>query len=218
MQQNSSSSTPSTNTILYACLLVYPPMALLALGWLYLQNNSLPSLWQHLWHKPIWNLLLGMGIGLIVVTLSQLSSNSLSWAKKMEERFCPFFANLTLKHIFLLALLSSIGEELFFRGAMQPVFGITLTSLIFGSLHILPPNEGEKLDIFSKYSWTIFAIAMGFLLGYMYEFSQNILAPISTHFWVNFLNMYFLSTKYTQNPQNHSTSQNTLKRREDNAT
>jgi membrane protease YdiL (CAAX protease family) len=36
----------------------------------------------------------------------------------------------------LLGLGAAAGEETLFRGALQPVFGVVLTSLLFASLHV----------------------------------------------------------------------------------
>jgi hypothetical protein len=42
----------------------------------------------------------------------------------------------TIWEWFLLAIAAGIGEELLFRGALQPVFGLVTTSIVFGLIHV----------------------------------------------------------------------------------
>lgn len=56
----------------------------------------------------------------------------------------------------IFALGAGIGEETLFRGAMQPKFGIVLTSLIFTVLHIQYPNPIQMGTLF----------AVGIVFGY----------------------------------------------------
>jgi membrane protease YdiL (CAAX protease family) len=42
----------------------------------------------------------------------------------------------TIWEWFLLAIAAGVGEELLFRGALQPVFGLVTTSVMFGLIHI----------------------------------------------------------------------------------
>lgn len=42
----------------------------------------------------------------------------------------------TIWEWFLLAIAAGVGEELLFRGALQPVFGLVTTSVMFGLIHV----------------------------------------------------------------------------------
>ena len=55
---------------------------------------------------------------------------------------------------FLLAILSGAGEEIFFRGALQPVFGIGLSSLLFVLVH---PHYGLRPELL-----ILFLVSVGF--------------------------------------------------------
>lgn len=79
------------------------------------------------------------------------------------------------------ALLSGIGEEALFRGAMQPVLGLFATSLVFGLLHA--PLRRELVP------WTVFAILAGVVLGALYEATDALLAPVTAHVIVNAVNL-----------------------------
>ncbi|MBC7081290.1 MAG: CPBP family intramembrane metalloprotease [Thermoplasmatales archaeon] len=88
--------------------------------------------------------------------------------------------------LFLIPIISSISEETFYRGVIQNllqkkmgIYSIFLTSLIFAIAHI------EYKTIFQILMPFLFALLLGFL---MYKF-KNIFAPISAHFFYNFLSL-----------------------------
>jgi membrane protease YdiL (CAAX protease family) len=70
----------------------------------------------------------------------------------------------------ILGLSSGIGEEVLFRGALQPRFGIVLTSLFWVLLH-------TQYDV----TWVMFGLLLlGFLLGYIRN-RYGTVAAIITH-------------------------------------
>jgi hypothetical protein len=85
----------------------------------------------------------------------------------------------------VLALFSSVAEELLFRGVMQANIGIVATSIIFGLLH-KQPNTFIGV-------WSIFATLAGFIFGFLYQWSGGLLAPILAHFLINAVNLYRLT-------------------------
>jgi membrane protease YdiL (CAAX protease family) len=150
-------------------------------------------LWLHFQDRPLFpdkalsplRLLRDAGIGAAVAVAlvfgSWLLSRLSAWARDLEVEFKKIFGDLRAWEIGSLALLSGFVEELLFRGAMQPVFGIVLTSLIFGLLHVGPGR------VF--WPWTLLAVAMGFLLGWLREFTGAITAPVVVHVGVNLVNL-----------------------------
>jgi hypothetical protein len=89
----------------------------------------------------------------------------------------------------VLALASGIAEEAFFRGALQPHVGLVAASVIFGAVHFVPRREFLP--------WTAFAIAAGFLLGWLFEHSGNLVAPVVAHATINAVNLWLLSNRST---------------------
>ncbi|MCK4908571.1 MAG: CPBP family intramembrane metalloprotease [Planctomycetes bacterium] len=130
-----------------------------------------------------------------VVICSALSAKLLRVVRLLEEEFAKILGSLTFWQIFILAGFSAVGEEIFFRGAIQPHLGLIITSLLFGLLHF-PVNK--KLI-----PWTVFAVGMGFLLGGLYLTTGSLVAPIITHFLINFINLFRL-------PANEQISSGTL--------
>jgi hypothetical protein len=80
-----------------------------------------------------------------------------------------------------LALFSGIGEEILFRGAMQPAFGYVATSVLFGLLHVGPDRR--------YLVWTAFAMVLGFALGGILLLTGSLLGPILAHVLINYLNL-----------------------------
>ncbi|MCA9969751.1 MAG: CPBP family intramembrane metalloprotease [Anaerolineales bacterium] len=77
---------------------------------------------------------------------------------------------------FALALAAGMGEELLFRGALQPVLGIWATSLLFAIAHV-------------QYGFTLVTLAVfiiGAALGYIRQ-RTNTTVAIFVHFGYNFV-------------------------------
>lgn len=121
----------------------YLALALLGVGWLTRRNFAavLQRLELRLPNRRDW--LEGLSLALALFLLSQ--AGIALWARSVPPHdfemqtmaahliFEAF--NGTLASSILLALASALGEEVLFRGALQPVFGIVTTSLFFALLH-----------------------------------------------------------------------------------
>lgn len=129
----------------------------------------------------------GVLFGLLIAKLTRLSVYRLQWARDLHTEFRgllgPPLRDVT---IFSFAAFSSVAEELFFRGAIQPELGIIWTSLIFGMLHV---PTGKKFLM-----WTVQAIIMGFALGGLFWATGNLTAPILAHFTINYQNLHFINS------------------------
>ena len=77
------------------------------------------------------------------------------------------------RDLILVAVISGVGEEALFRGALQPILGILVTSLLFGALHVGPDRR--------YLIWTVWAVGAGFLFGALYEWTGGLLAPATAH-------------------------------------
>lgn len=140
-------------------------------------------------HLPIEpfeeDILIGIFLGLAVVQLSRLLSKYADWAKRIDEDFALYFTNMSSVELSLMAVLSSLAEEVIFRGWLQNYLGLVLTSIIFGLLHIPPKKE--------HWPWTISALLMGFVLGVLYDWRGAVTAPFIAHFTINYFNLHALA-------------------------
>jgi CAAX protease family protein len=135
---------------------------------------------------------IGVGSGLFFAWLSFLTSRYFAWARRLETEFARILGPLSTGQVAVIALASSIAEEAFFRGAMQPTLGLVLTSLIFGCLHIGPSR--------TFISWTVMATLMGFVLGLAYIWTATLLVPILCHLLINAINLHRISLKARSGP------------------
>ena len=91
---------------------------------------------------------------------------------------------LTGREIVILALASSIGEELLFRGALLPWVGVWVQGIVFALLHIGPSRRFLP--------WTISALVLGLAFGFLARWTGNLGGPIAAHFMINFLNLKYI--------------------------
>ena len=122
-----------------------------------------------------------IGYDFLPLSTQDFLKNQQDFNTKIQEGFITDSFSGFLFNIVLLAIIPAVGEELFFRGILQDICiglfknnsaGIIITSLIFGILHFQIDN---LLSI-------IFA---SLLLGYIYNFSNNIFLTILLHFGFN---------------------------------
>ena len=127
---------------------------------------------------------LGLVLGLIVVGLTRIATRHFQWARDLHASFRDLLGALTGREIVILALASSIGEELLFRGALLPWFGVWIQALVFAVLHIGP---GRRF-----LPWTVSALVLGIAFGWLAQWTGNLGGPIAAHFTINFLNLKFI--------------------------
>jgi uncharacterized protein len=131
--------------------------------------------------SAVWGPPIGLLLGVAVVVFCRIASAHWRWAQVLNRSFRDVLGPLTSRDILLLALASSIGEEMLFRGALAPWLGVWPQALVFALLHIGP---GRKFI-----PWTIFACILGAALGYLSEATGNIGGAIVAHFVINSLNL-----------------------------
>lgn len=125
----------------------------------------------------------GVGLGFVFIVLS--STGTVIWQQltspelfeeqtALAESLTQSFTTIPLA--FLLAISAAVGEEIWVRGGLQPVFGLLATSLFFTALH-------------TQYTLTpatliIFIISLG--LGWLRQRHSTTAAMIA-HFVFNFV-------------------------------
>lgn len=166
--------------------LIYALLFAAAFGWSLLRGDG------QLFILPGWPLaieeeelqramLLGFCSGAAAVLASRLLSTYFLWAQRLDYAFRSLLGPLKLWQIFVLALLSSVAEEAFFRGALQPSLGLLPTALLFGALHVGPS--------WRFLPWTLMAFGLGLWLGYLFNITGTLAAPIVCHATINLLEL-----------------------------
>jgi len=175
-------------------LIVYGALSAVAFTWGFIAGR--PFIFVHpnpdIPHSGILALLMQIGAGLLfaisIIILSKWASQRFLWARRLESEFTRIIGVLSTRDIIIMAISSGLAEELFFRGAMQPTLGLGLTSLIFGMLHMGPSRQ--------FWPWTVFALLVGLILGWFFEESGTLAAPITAHIVINLVNMLRLRNRW----------------------
>lgn len=128
--------------------------------------------------------LVGLAAGLAVVGLTRVATRHFQWARDLHASFHDLLGPLAGREILILAAASSIGEELLFRGALQPWLGVWLQGLVFALLHVGP---GKRF-----LPWTLSALVLGLAFGWMAAWTGSLGAPIAAHFTINFMNLRYI--------------------------
>jgi membrane protease YdiL (CAAX protease family) len=105
-----------------------------------------------------------------------------------EEMLREWFADATTLDLAVISALAGIGEEMLFRGLLQPDFqlwlgiwwGLAATCLLFGLLHPITP------------AYVVLAALMGAYLGWLQMTIDNLLAVMITHGVYDFLALTIL--------------------------
>jgi membrane protease YdiL (CAAX protease family) len=168
---------------------LYGGLGAVALAWgairgnvdIYRYHGGPPHPLSHLVASP----LVGLAVGLAVVFLSRYATHRLEWARVLHREFHAVVHELNSREIFLLAIFSSVGEELFFRGALLPQFGLIVSSVVFAGLHVRPQLRFLP--------WTVMSLIVGLVMGLMYMRLGDLGGPIVAHFTINLLNLTFIS-------------------------
>jgi membrane protease YdiL (CAAX protease family) len=125
-------------------------------------------------HSVALSALLGALTAVATVSLGLLAYRLLPVLREIAEELAPrLVASADRSSLVLVSVFSGVGEETFFRGAVQQGFGLVAASLLFGLVHVGPDRR--------YLVWTAWAVLAGFLFGTLYEVTGGLLAPILAH-------------------------------------
>ena len=118
--------------------------------------------------------LLGALTAVATVSMGLLAYRLLPVLREIAEELAPrLVEGADRDNLVLVSVFSGVGEETFFRGAVQQEFGLVVASLVFGLVHVGPDRR--------YLVWTAWAVLVGFLYGALYEVTGGLLAPILAH-------------------------------------
>ena len=123
------------------------------------------------------------------LVLPESMSGLEAWMKETENqmmeltKFLTDFENIQefIAGIFVIGVLAGIGEEVFFRGLIQPKirlytgsihWGIWLTAIIFSAIHM-------------QFYGFLPRVFLGAIFGYLYVYSGSLVYPILAHIFNN---------------------------------
>jgi membrane protease YdiL (CAAX protease family) len=132
--------------------------------------------------------LLSLGLGLLVGTVTVGATPALvrrwRWARALHAALRPVVNGAGDGTLLAVALAGAAGEELFFRGLLVPLVGVTASSIAFASLHQI---RGP-----ARWGWMLWAGIMGLLFGAIFAATGNLAGPLVAHAVINHHNLRFL--------------------------
>ncbi|PKP59735.1 MAG: hypothetical protein CVT88_04770, partial [Candidatus Altiarchaeales archaeon HGW-Altiarchaeales-1] len=158
-------------------------LAIAIFGYGYLTRRNLKETLNSLGVKKlnfsgiVFGFIAGIGLIFLVIIFSLIFQHF-----GLEEENTDWLKNLiSVQNAFIIGLSAGICEEILFRGALQPKFGIILTALLFTSLHMQYPAL-----------WMLFIIfTIGVILGYVRKMT-NTTTAIIVHSTYNTVQMLML--------------------------
>lgn len=129
---------------------------------------------------PLRSIALGLSGAVVLLVFGWLGTALVPLARRLSEEMAGILVDGTgAAGLLLLAVLSGVCEEVFFRGVLQQEFGLVAASVVFGLAHFVP---GRRFAI-----WTAYAVVAGFFLGWLYDFTYGLAAPVMAHVLNNFV-------------------------------
>jgi len=144
--------------------------------------------WFHLFSIDFKEIILyGVVTGIVLVMIDILID------VKIPKKFVDdgginekIFKNQSIPTIFLIALVVGISEEFLFRGVIQVTFGYIFASSLFVIVHVRYLRKPILL---------LSIIITSFLIGYLFEITQNLFVTIVFHVIVDFLLGIYIKVK-----------------------
>ncbi|XP_059447467.1 uncharacterized protein LOC132178906 [Corylus avellana] len=180
-----SATIPSRSTVLQACTVTSGLIA--ALGIIIRQVSHVASVeglpildcsTEVSFGFEMWHLELITGLVVLISSCRYLLLKTWpDFSESSEAANQQVLASLQLLDYIIVAFLPGISEELLFRGALLPLFGFNLKSVllvaaVFGVLHL---GSGRK------YSFAVWASFVGLVYGYATIVSSSIIVPMASH-------------------------------------
>jgi membrane protease YdiL (CAAX protease family) len=142
-------------------------------------------------HLPIYLQLLvglsfGFGTGMFAVFLVNLPL--LKETNNFYTNLISAF-NLNIQEILFISFCAGVGEEVLFRGALQPLFGLWLVAVVFVAIHGYLNPFDWKISIYGLY---MVLVAAGF--GYLFS-GFGIIAASAAHFAFDVVMLLHLSSR-----------------------
>ena len=144
--------------------------------------------------EPVWfHIVFGAIIGALITQIISLIID-ISWFENMRNYFVDLIGpiQLPLSSIVFVSFCAGVGEEIFFRGALQFWIGIWLTSIVFVALHGYVNPKNIKMTI---YGLLLIVASAGF--GYLADY-VGLLSAIVAHILYDIIMFCKLNSYYKE--------------------
>lgn len=130
------------------------------------------------------SLALGVALTVLTVIATRWLVRRFAWARRLHETLRPAVKDATTGQLLGMAVMSGLGEELFFRGLLVPALGAVASSLLFGLLHQVPGR--------ARFVWAAWATLMGLAFAAVFQLTGSLAGPMLAHVAINAVNLVFL--------------------------
>jgi membrane protease YdiL (CAAX protease family) len=170
----------------------------IALAWIVIADlpvvltfNPLSAVWGVLFALPL------LCIGLVILEMPAVGSRIPEYDFFKHEIVIPLCLSLTAHGALLIALMSGLCEELLFRGALDTFAAGYTGALVAGVIS----SVAFSLTHFIGVMWKFRALACLYTLagGYLWielQFTGDLMAPMITHAFYNFVVIRFIQYRY----------------------
>jgi membrane protease YdiL (CAAX protease family) len=143
---------------------------------------TLPSVLSH-----VYSLVIGLALGGLVAFSTRIFVARYAWARNLHSELRPVARHLSAAGIVAVAAFSALGEELWFRGILEPWLGLWVQAAVFGIVH-------AQLRGPSRWAWISWATVMGLAFGATFQLTGSLAGPIAAHALINCLNLSYLKS------------------------
>lgn len=167
------------------------------LGWIiaqFVDDMNLMVRWAGT--APIWKqLLYGLPVGVVAALLARFIVGR-KFMDGVRLRYERMFKNLRLNwsEIVFISLCAGVGEELLFRGVLQPLLGIVLTAVVFVAIHGYLNLRDWRISVYG-----VFMTGVICFLGWMTEV-YGIWSAVMAHFVIDVILLADLLEKPNEAP------------------
>jgi membrane protease YdiL (CAAX protease family) len=136
-----------------------------------------------------WGIATALPMLLLLLSLRLIHRGPIGRLNRLvDSMVVPLFVGCTVGDLALIAIVAGLGEEMLFRGAIQPVLGnwlgpvtgLVCASLVFGLAHAITPT------------YAVLTALIGGYLGWLYLQSDNLLIPATAHALYDFVAIVYL--------------------------
>ena len=139
-----------------------------------------------------YGMLVGLGVGLIAV-LHELCRLLMPEQYRYYRTWIgSVLGNISIPQALYLAILSAVGEEVLFRGAIQPYLGVLWTSLLLAFLHVTPRGLVPV--------WLLISFFTNVMVGLIFQYTQSIYPGMIIFFFCSSFALVRHSVKNKRHP------------------
>lgn len=138
------------------------------------------------WKDIVYGLLSGA-----IIALGGIAIINAAFMRRIHIHYSNLLGRfkLSISEMVLISLCAGVGEELLFRGAVQPFLGIVITAFVFVGIHGYINPMNWRLSIYGLYMTVGISV-----LGFLSE-RHGLLTPIIAHTVIDIFLLYYLQKK-----------------------